>query len=120
MTGETILITREYGRQAEFQREAARLCRQGWHIVGTLERPAPLSPLERLSGGLWSLVALPEREYLVTYRWEGAGPVPAPRLPIPKPPLARLTAATRRWWWAGAAAALVVAIVSGLANFFHA
>ena len=78
MPREPILITREYHRQAEYQRESTRLCRQGWRIVSALDRPAPPTPLERLSGGLWSLVAPPEREFLVTYRWEGAGPAPGP------------------------------------------
>ena len=115
----TIQITREYRRQAEYQREAARLCRQGWRLVSALDRPAAPTPLERLSGGVCSLVALPEREFLVTYRWEGAGAAPAPRLPVPKPPLARLSAVARRWWWAGLAVALLLAIVDGLISLLR-
>ena len=111
---ESILITREYHPQAEFQHESARLCRQGWRIVSALDRPAPPSPLERLSGGVRSLVVPPEREFLITYRWEMAGPAPAPRIVTPRPPLVRLATAARRWWWAGMTVALLVAIVDGL------
>lgn len=72
-------LVREYRNQREYELDSARLQRDGWQVVSVLERPAPLSRLWRVLGGLWPALATPATERLVTYLWHDRADRP-PRL----------------------------------------
>lgn len=107
---------REYRRKRDYERELARLRKDGWRVVSVLERPGSRPRLDRLIGGLYSTVFPPPPERLVTYSWEGRGARP-PR-PVPWLAPERRRRRIRRLWWVLVVVLLVALLAYGLLGFF--
>lgn len=115
-------MMREYRSLRAYEEDARRLCKSGWAIVSTIDRPAPPDWLERTTRGLSCLAFPPGREYLVTYTWQAGGRQPLPDLST----TAGRTVLDRvwrgmdlhYWWWTLAILILLAILLYGVLGFF--
>jgi hypothetical protein len=113
-------LVREYRRERDYQRDAARLQQAGWQVISVLERPTPPGWLQRATGGRAARRTYPKVERLVTYVWlgrgQGGGQQARRATGSAVWPSAR--GGQHRRWWLVLVALLVLLLVLGLLNFF--